>query len=1485
MKQQSKTRARRGNVSRRLAAQQTPTTRRFQFETLEPRIVLTVSLRSGAVSDNVVLYPDSQAGSYQIAADPIDANAIEMIDLSVVTDEDQRHRLPGHEGLTERDATLVQVDPTLTYSITTRSFNPALEPNISTKITGALTVIAYDIDQNLIEPIHVARHDYAVDTTLARTLSPGDKAFYIVNASGWSNTLFESAVTRAIAWYGYTDQTGHTYDDYTYTRHIAADAEDGLWKPGGIRYDASVGAYRIDLLKPWDGPTILAGSAIRNAVAAQNPLSLIAAESKPEEHLVIDYAGSFGGGVWQDGVPDEQAFPPGTAYVSADFSNARIPVADVVIGPANDDDFGMPDDPTRPTLSRGGDHRVRLEFDVLSKGALPSFTPGMAGNFDADDNIDGGDFLLLQRGLGSTYSTSDLDDWQASYGSIGCVVLASVGAPTHGLAQIITNLNGQLAIDYQSAPWFVGTDLVPYTLRNTASGQTFEGTVAVEVLGSNVEQDPALVTTLENQAQVVEGNVVPEKQSVWNFFQYVIDAGSNLIADGRRNLDLLDHFDDPTDELVVRLLDGPANGSLTLGYDGTFEYVSKPGFAGTETFKFEVFDGLHTTTEIATINVVATPDELLEHRMREIALAMDYFEAVKGRFPVSDGFDGTGNPLLSWRVHLLPYLGYQELYDQFDLDEGWDSAGNLPRAFDMPDVFRSPGDSPLSANTRYQTFTGPDATFGRFTDGSDQEGPRLREFTDGSQHTILFAHAGADQAALWIQPDDLEFEATDPLASLGTITEDKITIATADGSVRHISTSVDAEDFKALVTMDGGEVVDAGTLARQYREESGQSIEHPFLVDLRENSRFRQIGLGILNYADSRNSLPSNAIDRQDGSVLYSWRVALLPFLGYQSLYDQFDRLAAWDSPQNLALLDEMPDIYRSLGDSSTSTTTRIQFITDSTDMPQIGFLDPRAAGQSPNLRPIRTSLARIRDGLSDTIGFVEAGSNKAVPWTKPDDLIWNYEDPIASFGYLPDGEFRAGMLDARTLTIPNAIDSTTLTNLAQRADGNPLDAATLRNKQQQENGIHKSPQQRLNELKKVVLGMLEYENVIGRFPSNRTDGQGNSLLSWRVQILPFLEQGSLYEQFRQDEPWDSPHNLSLLKYMPDVFRSPEDPTDSTMTRLSTFTGENAPFDSVGIGPQFHRINDGPSNTIAFVEGGQGAAVPWTKPVDFDFYENNPLSVLGELGANFGAAFFDGHVESLSGAISNSELSARITHQGGEDLGNLPEVTPNWDYYISQSGGDTILNEFGVDTFDVVLDRAPQSLVEIAMAVSDPAVATLDPSIVSFTPENWNVPQRVAVRGVDNYVINADQSVLVTAVVNLFSSDPNFALNASIRQFTATIVDDDLVPGDFNSSGGVDAADLGIWFSSFGQNSGADADRDGDTDGSDFLAWQRNRNDAAASLAAIATSSTVVDEVHSMASQTEIADLEGLQLAAAAAEWLLDDDSLDDELIEQVFDS
>ena len=57
-----------------------------------------------------------------------------------------------------------------------------------------------------------------------------------------------------------------------------------------------------------------------------------------------------------------------------------------------------------------------------------------------------------------------------------------------------------------------------------------------------------------------------------------------------------------------------------------------------------------------------------------------------------------------------------------------------------------------------------------------------------------------------------------------------------------------------------------------------------------------------------------------------------------------------------------------------------------------------------------------------------------------------------------------------------------------------------------------------------------------GSFPAPAIRKGSQSILSWRVAILPYLEQFELYERFHLDEPWDSPHNASLLKKMPSVY-------------------------------------------------------------------------------------------------------------------------------------------------------------------------------------------------------------------------------------------------------------------------------------------------------------------------------------------------------------
>ena len=91
---------------------------------------------------------------------------------------------------------------------------------------------------------------------------------------------------------------------------------------------------------------------------------------------------------------------------------------------------------------------------------------------------------------------------------------------------------------------------------------------------------------------------------------------------------------------------------------------------------------------------------------------------------------------------------------------------------------------------------------------------------------------------------------------------------------------------------------------------------------------------------------------------------------------------------------------------------------------------------------------------------------------------------------------------------------------------------------------------QTLNNLQALALAAHNYESTFGRFPSDYVDGGGTAILSWRVSLLPFLNQGALFSQFDTTKPWNDAVNLPLLSLMPDVFRSPSSPAGSVGDRL-----------------------------------------------------------------------------------------------------------------------------------------------------------------------------------------------------------------------------------------------------------------------------------------------------------------------------------------------
>ncbi|HTN77576.1 MAG TPA: DUF1559 domain-containing protein, partial [Pirellulaceae bacterium] len=126
-------------------------------------------------------------------------------------------------------------------------------------------------------------------------------------------------------------------------------------------------------------------------------------------------------------------------------------------------------------------------------------------------------------------------------------------------------------------------------------------------------------------------------------------------------------------------------------------------------------------------------------------------------------------------------------------------------------------------------------------------------------------------------------------------------------------------------------------------------------------------------------------------------------------------------------------------------------------------------------------------------------------------------------------------------------------------------------------------------------------------------DKAGKPLLSWRVYILPFIEEQELFERFHLDEPWDSEHNKPLAELMPRVLRNSNVKLDSKAhTTYVLPINAKSMFDGK-TGISFGDVTDGLSNTIMVLEVSPEKAVVWTKPDDWEVNTDKPLEGLGAL--------------------------------------------------------------------------------------------------------------------------------------------------------------------------------------------------------------------------------------------------------------------------------
>jgi len=193
------------------------------------------------------------------------------------------------------------------------------------------------------------------------------------------------------------------------------------------------------------------------------------------------------------------------------------------------------------------------------------------------------------------------------------------------------------------------------------------------------------------------------------------------------------------------------------------------------------------------------------------------------------------------------------------------------------------------------------------------------------------------------------------------------------------------------------------------------------------------------------------------------------------------------------------------------------------------------------------------------------------------------------------------------------------------------------------------------NSLHQLLLAAVNHADANGgSLPAIANfDKAGKPLLSWRVHLLPYLDEEKLYKEFHLDEPWDSDHNKKLIAKMPKVFRGPSRKlNDQGKTVFLAPTGKGTAWPGGAIGQRYPAgFPDGTSNTILLILADDALAVEWTKPDDLKINLDKPHAGLGKRAGAFLVGLADGSVRTVKPTISKETLSHAFDPADGFPLG------------------------------------------------------------------------------------------------------------------------------------------------------------------------------------------------------------------------------------------
>ncbi len=292
----------------------------------------------------------------------------------------------------------------------------------------------------------------------------------------------------------------------------------------------------------------------------------------------------------------------------------------------------------------------------------------------------------------------------------------------------------------------------------------------------------------------------------------------------------------------------------------------------------------------ATLEVKGRPvlDAVQRHQrsvknLGRIGAALERYLAEKGAYPAAT-IHYEGRPLLSWRVTLLPYLGYEALYQQFRLGEPWNSPHNVKLLDQIPEPYQSP--------ERFDDRTNYLAVVGNAYALSATHGRTIKQFEDGASNTVIVVEAGDDASVPWTEPRDFEPATGIALNGLQKLRADGILVLWGGGTVGLIPADITAQKAYAMFSREGGE----SFLFTDVHRDPLSMLAHA--KDTRADVTPRD------NLSDP-SELPSNAGERSASALATEQRLA-----GSSHNMTSREKAPVPDSVTYDAILEKLREVY-----------------------------------------------------------------------------------------------------------------------------------------------------------------------------------------------------------------------------------------------------------------------------------------------------------------------------------------------------------------------------------------------------------------------------------------------------------------------------------------------------------------------------------------------------------------------------------------------